>query len=180
MERSDSPQRYREHARRGTEKNLRFEIPNSKSLCSLRILRWLCLVLSLLFLASCQKGEIEPVAIAPEDMCSFCKMAISEKRYAAEFIDSDGQPFKFDDIGCMVNFIKGKGSKDRISVYFVTDFNDRQWIKASDAYYVHSTELKTPMGGQLVAFKDKARATEAVGKYHGQILRFDDLFNLKG
>ena len=142
-----------------------------------RVLLWTwCLIIGVAVLANCQRQTVEPVALAPEDMCSFCKMAISEKRYAAEFIDSEGQPFKFDDIGCMVSFIKSKGDKDRISAYFVMDFDDRQWLKAGAAYYVHSTELQTPMSGQLVAFKDEARATEAVGKYHGKLLRFDDLF----
>jgi copper chaperone NosL len=126
-------------------------------------------------LAGCQNSGLEPVAIQPEDLCSFCKMAISEKRYAAEFIDIDGQPFKFDDIGCMIDFIQSKGNKARISAYFVMDFNDRQWLNAGSAYYVRSSELKTPMGNGIVAFKDEARAAEAVDKYHGKALRFDEM-----
>ena len=128
-----------------------------------------------IILAGCHKSELEPVAIEPEDMCGFCKMAISEKRYAAEFIDIDGRPFKFDDIGCMVNFMQSKGNKQRIRGYFVMDFNDRHWLKADTAYYVRSSELKTPMGSGIVAFKDEAGAAEAVDKYHGKALRFDDL-----
>ena len=81
--------------------------------------RCLCLSLSLLFLAGCQKSATESVAIAPEDMCRYCKMAISEKRYAAEFIDRDGGAFKFDDIGCMLNFIKGQQNKNQIAAYFL-------------------------------------------------------------
>lgn len=150
-----------------------YEFPPNKFV-SLSVVSWI--VIAGIFLASCQKRMIGPVAIAPEDMCSFCKMAISEKRYAAEFIDSEGQPFKFDDIGCMVNFVKSKRNKDRIDAYFVMDFNDRQWLKAADAYYVRSAELKTPMAGGIVAFRDEARATEAAAKYHGKLMHFDDLF----
>jgi copper chaperone NosL len=128
-----------------------------------------------IILAGCHKSGLEPVAIEPEDMCGFCKMAISEKRYAAEFIDIDGQPFKFDDIGCMVNFMKSKGNKQGIRAYFVMDFNDRNWLKADTAYYVRSSELKTPMGGGVVAFKDEAGAAEAAQKYRGTVLRFADL-----
>ena len=65
-----------------------------------------CLIGSVAVFTNCQTRAFEPVAIVPEDMCSYCKMAISEKRYAAELIDSEGQAFKFDDIGCMVNFTK--------------------------------------------------------------------------
>lgn len=93
---------------------------------------------SLLFVPGCQKSAIEPVALAPEDVCAFCKIAISEKRYAAEFIDRDDQPFKFDDISCMFNFIKREKNKDRTAAYFVTDYDTRQWTKADDAFYVQS------------------------------------------
>ena len=104
-------------------------------------------------------------------------MAISEKRYAAEFIDRDGGAFKFDDIGCMLNFIKGQQNKNQIAAYFVMDFDERQWIKAADAYFVRSSEFQTPMDGSIAAFKDEAKAEVAAGKYHGKLLRFTDLFN---
>jgi copper chaperone NosL len=135
----------------------------------------LALITSLL-LAGCQKGEAEPAAIAPEDMCAYCKMAISEKRYAAQFIDRDGQPFKFDDIGCMINIAGGKRDRGEIAAYFVMDFDERQWVKAEDAYYVSSAELKTPMEGHAAAFKDEARAREAAATYHGRLVGFADLF----
>lgn len=135
-------------------------------------------LICLLFLvANCQKQAIAPVALAPEDMCSYCKMAISEKQYAAELIDSDGQASKFDDIGCMANFIKTKKNTEKSVAYFVMDFNERQWIKAEDAYYVRSSELSTPMNGGLIAFKTEAKAQEAAAKFHGKLLRFKDIFN---
>lgn len=137
-----------------------------------------CLIVAVAVLANCQKQAVEPVALAPDDMCAYCKMAISEKRYAAEFMDSEGQAFKFDDIGCMVNFIKSKKSTTKIVAYFVMDFDERQWTKADDAYYVRSSELTTPMNGGMIAFKNESKAQEAIGKYHGKLLRFKDVFNL--
>jgi len=135
---------------------------------------------SLLLLVGCETNKFEPVALTPEDMCAYCKMAISEKRYAAELIDSEGQALKFDDIGCMVNFIKTRKNPAKFVAYFVMDFDERQWTKADDAYYVRSAELTTPMSGGIIAFKDQAKAKEAVDRYHGKVVRFEDLFNLKG
>jgi copper chaperone NosL len=134
----------------------------------------------LLLLVGCETSNVEPVALAPEDMCSYCKMVISEKRYAAELIDSEGQAFKFDDIGCMANFLKNKKNTAKIVAHFVMDFDERQWIKAEEAYYVRSSELATPMNGGLIAFKDRSKAQEAIDKFHGTLIRFEDLFNLKG
>jgi copper chaperone NosL len=125
--------------------------------------------------ANCQKRTVEPVAIAPEDMCSYCKMAISEKQYAAELIDGEGQPSKFDDIGCLLNFIKKRSVSVSAASFFVMDFDQRQWIKAESAYYVRSSELTTPMNGAIIAFKNQSTAQEAAGKYHGKLLRFKEL-----
>lgn len=145
-----------------------------------RVLWFWCFVISATVLVSCQKQAVAPIALAPEDMCTYCKMAISEKRYAAELIDDDGQAFKFDDIGCMSNFVTGQKAEMKIAAYFVIDFESRQWTKADDAFYVHSPELKTPMSGGIIAFKNEVQAKEAAAKYHGKLLRFEDLLRLKG
>jgi copper chaperone NosL len=143
-----------------------------------RVLLWAgCLIVGVTVLANCQKQSIAPVALAPEDMCSYCKMAISEKRYAAELIDSEGQAFKFDDIGCMSNFIKSKRNAANTIAYFVMDYDEPKWIKAEDAYYVRSSELQTPMNGGIVGFKTESNAQEVAGKFHGKLIRFKDIFD---
>src|SRR6266511_4869365 len=94
-----------------------------------------CVIVGVAVLANCQKRTVEPVAIAHEDICSYCKMAISEKQYAAELIDGEGQASKFDDIGCMLNFVKRGSVSVTAASFFVMDFDQRQWIKADSAYY---------------------------------------------
>ena len=106
-------------------------------------------------------------------MCEYCKMAISQKRYAAELIDSEGRALKFDDIGCMKNFVDRSAPK--AAAYFVMDFDERQWIKAEDAYYMRSPELTTPMNGSIVAFRDHSKALRAADEYHGKIVRFNEI-----
>lgn len=141
-----------------------------------RMLLWVwCLTIGVSVFANCQKRAVEPVALAPEDMCSHCRMAISEKQYAGELIDDQGTAFKFDDIGCMINFMKSPQNKTTIAASFVMDFNDRQWIKADSAYYIRSSEFTTPMNGGIVAFREESKAQEAVKKYQGTMLRFKDI-----
>lgn len=141
-----------------------------------KLTRWAwCLIVGVAVFANCQKRTVEPVAIAPEDMCSYCRMAVSEKQYAVELIDGEGQPFKFDDIGCMLNFVKKRSVNVSASSFFVMDFDEREWIKADDAYYVRSSDLTTPMNGGIIAFKDRSPAQQAADKYHGKLLRFKEL-----
>lgn len=133
------------------------------------------MILSVIVLANCQPEAVEPVSLSPEDMCDYCKMAVSEKRYAAELIDAEGKAFKFDDIGCMSSFVQRDSAK--ASAYFVMDFEERQWIKAEDAFYVRSRELNTPMNGNVAAFKNQAKAQEAADKYHGNLVSFKEIIH---
>jgi nitrous oxide reductase accessory protein NosL len=55
------------------------------------------------------------------------------------------------------------------------DFDRREWLKAENAFYVHSAELKTPMNGGIVAFTDQSSADAALAKYHGTMLRFAEV-----
>lgn len=134
-----------------------------------------CGIVMMLVLANCQSATLEPVAIEAHDMCAFCRMSISEKRYAAELIDRDGEAFKFDDISCMTNFRKEKKNDGSIRATFVMDFERREWLKAEDAFYVRSAEIKTPMSGGIVALKAESNAQAAAAKYQGTMLRFTEL-----
>lgn len=136
---------------------------------------WCCCGL-LLFFSGCKTTKLQPVAIEREDMCSYCKMAISEKKYAAEFIDSEEKVFKFDDMGCMLNFVKSKKISN-VAAYFVMDFDEGQWLKADDAYFVRSSEVDTPMGGGFIAFRDQTKAQQAVEKFKGKLFRFNEVVN---
>ena len=107
-----------------------------------------------------------------EDMCSFCRMAISEKRFASELLIQDGEVFKFDDIGCMLRFRKSHGHPESVVATFVLDYETRKWLKAEEAYFVKSKEFKTPMGGNVVAFKAGADAAAAADRTQGVSLRY--------
>ena len=144
---------------------------------SLRGAATLALLLSVIVSGACRGGGPKPVPIDKDDMCSFCRMAISEKRYAAELIDNDGQVFKFDDITCMTNYVKDKGRRNNVAAFFVMDFGALQWVNAEEAHCVRSMQFRTPMSGGIVAFKDPAAAEGAVVKYHGSTVNFADLLN---
>ena len=102
-------------------------------------------------------------------------MAISERRYAAEFLDRDGEAVKFDDVGCMLRYRRRMADQGAIATAFVVDFNSGRWLEAAAAYYVRSPDLKTPMGSGLVAYADAASAANAAAAHHGEILRVADL-----
>ncbi len=136
---------------------------------------WPALVASLVCLVGCQQAALAPVDIRAEDLCASCKMAISEKRYAAEFLTKDREPVKFDDIGCMMRYVQNRQRQDTIAAYFVVDYDSRQWLPAEAAHYVRSADFKTPMRSGIVAYQDEGKAQAAVAAHHGVLLRFAEL-----
>jgi len=122
---------------------------------------------AIILMSACSIGELQPVPIEAHDMCSFCKMAISEKRFAAEIITEDDQVLKFDDIGCMLRHRVAAGERLKREAIFVMDFESDRWLKADHAWFERS-KIKTPMGSGIVAYADPS-------KDNNQRIRFDDL-----
>lgn len=127
-------------------------------------------------MTACQSGTLQPVSIEPGDICAYCKMAISQAGYAAQFIDHDGNAVKFDDIGCMIRLVRENNRRDTAARFYAMDYNDKHWLVADQAVFVKSEQTASPMASGLTAFKEPARAQEYAAKSKGQILRFDDLW----
>ena len=127
----------------------------------------------LLPLAACRRGAPLPVALAPDDMCAYCKMAVSEKAYAAEFLSRDGDAVKFDDIGCMRKYVAARQNRAEIDAVYVMTVDEKQWRKAEEAFFVRSDRFHTPMGGGIVAFRVRARAEAEAGA--GKVLSWADV-----
>jgi nitrous oxide reductase accessory protein NosL len=124
--------------------------------------------------AACISSSVEPVEIYPEDVCSRCRMAISDKRFAGEIMVEVGVARKFDDLGCLLKDLKEHPARDEPPA-FAVDFGSRQWINMKKAYFVRSPGIVTPMGSGLIAFKNRSDAERAATKYGGQVLNYADL-----
>jgi copper chaperone NosL len=112
------------------------------------------LLVILCFSACKEEKYTGPQAIRyGEDVCLRCKMIISDKRFAAQYITERGEASKFDDIGCMMDELKEeKKSGVGVLAVYVTDYGTGEWIDAGSAFYIRSPEIKTPMGYGIAAF----------------------------
>ncbi len=117
----------------------------------------------IVLLISCRSSDPKPVDIFPEDICAECRMAISAEQFAAEFVDTKGEAYKFDDIGCMLSF-GAQRSDLQGAVMFVKDYDTRAWLRFESATIVE-TGVPTPMGSGKIAFSDRARAMEFQRRY---------------
>lgn len=134
------------------------------------------LLVFVLLLASCSTRP-QPFE-AGKDNCHFCKMGITDLRYGGEVITKKGKVFKFDDLHCMISFLKDGGEEPGNISKTLTILFDRpnQFIDVNKASFAVSSELKSPMGSNGAGFETKAAAESFInGKPEAQVLNWQQL-----
>lgn len=101
-------------------------------------------------------------------------MAISQLNFATEIITPDGEVFKFDDIGCMIEFKKTK-SLPSGSVMFVRDFYTKDWVRIENAYFVKSEKIQTPMNYFIATFKTRESIEKFLREYGGEEFPYEQI-----
>lgn len=113
---------------------------------------------------SCKPDGAEPIDIH-KDKCEFCKMSISDIRFACELVTAKGRVYKFDDILC-ANGYMNENKVSTSEVIWISDFdNSNELIAAEKAFYIESDSLRSPMGGDVAAFKSATKADEYAKKF---------------
>ncbi len=106
---------------------------------------------------SCGSGPPKPAAVdTRNDSCSWCRMAVSDLRFAAQLVAPGEEPRFFDDVGCLSSFLKGGGAPAKGQVAYVADHRTKAWVRASGAVYTKVAGLQTPMNSSLIAHADAA------------------------
>ncbi|MDQ7783505.1 MAG: nitrous oxide reductase accessory protein NosL [Desulfomonilaceae bacterium] len=128
-------------------------------------------------------GDPVPVEIYPEeDVCETCRMLITDQRFAAECLMKKGRAKKFDDPICMIRYFDmaatlGIAKREDVRAYFVKDYDSKEWVEAGRAHFVKANVV-TVMGYGVVAFKSGDRATGFSKEFSGQILTFEELWEI--
>jgi copper chaperone NosL len=129
----------------------------------------------IILIAGCGKKEYKPVAIKEKsDKCEICHMAVKDDQFATELILDNGKAMVFDDIGCMVKWMKENQEK-KIANSYVKDYHSKEWIEADQATYVYDKPIRTPMAYNVISFSDKKMAQSFIEKNGGQLLTYDHL-----
>jgi len=121
--------------------------------------------LLLALLSGCQNSSMEPEEINPEiDVCEVCNMGIAHEYFATEIVTADGEFHKFDDIGCMEEFLQSESSlqKEDAAKKYVRDMETGEWVELKQAYHAYHPDFWTPMANGVVSFQNKERAEKYV------------------
>lgn len=121
---------------------------------------WACLAISVLIVGC--STEPEPIVYG-KDACHFCKMTIVDNKFGTEIMTSKGKAFKFDDVHCMVGYLKKERIQEADMAHVVVnDFNQGgAFIPVKNAYFLLSEAFKSPMRGDIAAFKNESEASKS-------------------
>lgn len=127
-------------------------------------------LLVLVLFTACS-SEPQPIDYG-KDNCDFCEMTIVSKAYAAQAVSEKGKQYKYDAIECMVNH-QLQHNYD-MPVNLVANFEKPgTMINVNEANFVINDSIKSPMGGNLAAFKQESAVvnTESEDSFNWQELK---------
>jgi copper chaperone NosL len=115
--------------------------------------------------------------IAGEDNCYFCKMSISDVKYAAEIVTKKGRMYKFDDIHCLLSFTKAKMiEEEEVKDIYVSDYTGtHELVKANAAFLLKGGSIHGPMNGDVIAFNNKDSLKKMALQLNGTEVSWQEL-----
>jgi copper chaperone NosL len=111
------------------------------------------------------------------DNCYFCKMTISDEKFGAELLTKKGKIYKFDDMHCILNFLKTKETEPaNVKNIYLTNFcGTHQLIDVNQSSLLKSEMLRSPMAGNIAAFDNKDSLQKMQQYYPGETVNWNDL-----
>jgi copper chaperone NosL len=134
-------------------------------------------LIPLMFFTSCN-AQPEPFKYGI-DNCHACKMGIMDPRFGAEIITTKGKVYKFDDLICIVRFLKsGAIKQEEIKQNVIINFEkENDFIDVKNAFFFVSNELRSPMGSNAAAFTTEQAAQKAKAGKEGELMKWDAIYN---
>jgi copper chaperone NosL len=124
----------------------------------------------------CAATEGAPGIRLDRTACARCGMLISELAGAAVYRTASGETRAYDDIACLLGEVaEGAGHGVDPAAIWVHDGGSGAPLRASEATFVRSPALRTPMGGGIAAFAEAGAAAAYLGTATGEVLRWADL-----
>jgi len=144
----------------------------------IRLFTWLLVLPSVIQAATLALPDPQPT-----DTCPVCGMFVAKYRpWAATVLYRDGHAHHFDGAKDMFKYLQdmpkwapGHRPED-IDLIGVTEYYGLTRIDAHQAFYVIGSDVRGPMGHELIPLESEADASEFLQDHAGKrILRFDEI-----
>ena len=133
------------------------------------------LIVFLTIFSSCNISP-EPIKYG-KDNCNYCKMTITDNRFASELLTNKGKIYKFDEISCMLAFVSEQElDSTKIEGMYISDYCPNNNLSNKNLmFFMLSDSLKSPMGGNVAAFSNKDSIKKYNEKIQGKNLTWHDV-----
>lgn len=135
---------------------------------------------ALLTLSACggdNEISLDPPTVRYNEDISEMGMFVVDPRYTVAWLPDEGDWVLFDDIGEMFKYRVVRFPDAEAKVIWVNDYHDQKWLKAEEAWYVETTEINSPMGWGVAAFRDEAAARQFQAETGGELMTWQDVLN---
>jgi nitrous oxide reductase accessory protein NosL len=130
--------------------------------------------------ASFANGPVKPTE---KDKCPVCGMRVMPyPNWIAEIIFNDGAYAVFDGPKDMLKYYfdvpkyNRQKTKEDIAEIYVTEYYGTKLVKAEDVYFIIGSDVRGPMGDEIVPLRAKAEAEVFMRDHKGKkILTFEQL-----
>lgn len=137
------------------------------------------LLVAMLGLSACS-AQPQPLKMG-QDACHLCKMTLTDTQFGAELVTQKGKVYVFDDISCLISFIKTDAlpATDIAHQVGIDYQNPGQWVSLPQAFFLRHPDLKSPMRSDIAVFSTEADRTalKATLGEGATELSWNDLFN---
>ena len=125
--------------------------------------------------SGCKQGK-QPLRFGT-DACEHCKMILMDPAFGGELITQKGKIYKFDDVNCMVAYMKSMdATREKVSETFVIDYSKPgTLIPAESAFFLRSEKVKSPMASGIAAFSTSQGRYEQQQQWQGAELNWSAL-----
>lgn len=105
-----------------------------------------------------------------QDTCAYCRMTIDDIRFGVLVLTDRGRLQTFDSIECAASWVNDQIPTHEPRSIWVANFADpSQWVDAKRAVFLQGSQIRSPMGRDLVAFSADADP-DALQRAHGGTL----------
>ena len=133
--------------------------------------------LLLLLAISCGSSVPQPAALElSREPCGFCRMLVSDQRFASQIVAPLEDPKFFDDMGCLAHYLETHPTLPRGAVVYVADHRTKAWVRADQAVYTRVDSLTAPMGSHIVAHESAASRASDADAASGTTISAADVF----
>ncbi|MFA9215050.1 MAG: nitrous oxide reductase accessory protein NosL, partial [Candidatus Methylacidiphilales bacterium] len=125
-----------------------------------------------LFFSAC--GNVKPKAVRINyDNCEFCKMTIVDAKFACQIVNSKGKAYFFDDVKCLKNYLVNNQNLQNQKTYVSNYIMPNTFIEINNATVITSSNIASPMGGNMAAFENEKNAQPYIEKLSATITKWN-------